>query len=165
MELRSRFAVMVSGSRHFRSLAAIRTSRRCRLSGGFALGLALIPWAALAGSDQDRALAARIKAAPDAITLTCHSPYDSSVVTVSRKLRAVLAVTNGDEDEPTIIMAGVPLQGTVPEVAFDDNGMRWRWQSFLGSMSGSVDLRSLRMSRSGMGIDVQASCVRIGSRN
>jgi hypothetical protein len=96
-------------------------------------------------------LAARIKAAPDAITLTCNSPYDSNVVTVSRKLRAMLSVTNGDEDEP--------------EVAFDDNGMRWRWQSFLGSMSGSVDLRSLRMSRSGMGIDVQASCVRIGSRN
>jgi hypothetical protein len=75
----------------------------------------------------------------------------------------MLSVTNGDEDEPSIIMGGVPLQGTVPEVTFDDNGMRWRWQSFLGSMSGGVDLRSLRMSRSGMGIDVQASCVRTKS--
>ena len=163
MDLRSYWSLEAIGAGYFRSLAAFRMSRRCGLSGGFALGMALIPCAALAGSDQDRALAARIKAAPDAITLTCNSPYDSNVVTVSRKLRAMLSVTNGDEDEPSIIMDGVPLQGTVPQVAFDDNGMRWRWQSFLGSMSGRVDLRSLTMSRSGMGIDIQASCFRTKS--
>ena len=164
MDLRSYRSFKAVSGAHFRGLAAFRLSRRCGLSGGFALGLALLPCAAMAGSDQDRALAARIRAAPDAITLTCNSPYDSNVVTVSRKLRAMLSVTNGDADEPSIIMDGVPLQGTVPEVAFDDNGMRWRWQSFAGSMSGSVDLRSLSMSRSGMGINVQASCTRTRAR-
>jgi hypothetical protein len=160
MDLWSYRSLETISARYFRSLAAFRISRRCGLSGGFALGLALIPCAALAGSDEDRALATRIKAAPDAITLTCNSPYDSNVVTISRKLKAMLSVTNGDEDDPSIVMDGVPLQGTVPEVAFDEDGMSWRWQSFLGSMSGRVDLRSLRMSRSGMGIDIQASCTR-----
>jgi hypothetical protein len=159
MDLRSYCSFEAIGARHFRSLGGFRVSRR-GLSGSFALGLALMPCAALAGSDQDRALAARIKAAPDAITLTCNSPYDSNVITVSRQLRAMVSVTNGDEDEPTVVMDGVPLQGTVPKVAFDDDGMRWRWQSFLGSMSMHISLRSLTMSRSGMGIDVQASCIR-----
>jgi hypothetical protein len=165
MDFQSGIAVPANELNHFKNLAV--HDRKCRfgVAGGFALGLILCPTASIAGSAKDRELAARIEAAPDAITLGCNSPYDANVVTISRKLRAMVSVTNGDDDDPTVMMAGVPLQGSVPLVVVDEKGARSQWQSFAGSMSIVIDLPSLTMWRSGMGVDIRASCHRIQTRH
>jgi hypothetical protein len=164
-------AQAVGRAGNFKVIGRLRPSGRKRRRGAAAVlaGMLLSPWLiAPAKADQAADVAARIKAAPDAITLKCVNKTDTNYVTISRQLHALVFVNTLTPDTPEVFMNDVSTGDGTAQVAFLDDSVRWQRysQTYGGWVRGHIDRRTLEMAISQQDIlEYHFSCIRVENRN